>query len=62
MVVVTNVRPLYINYWNITEYLTLKSLSSNNSNDSENEDLQPWEVDLMVANQIIITVLGKCII
>ena len=58
MVVVTNVRPVYINYWNKTEYLINKSLSLNNSDDQD-EDLKVWEVELMVANQIIITVLGK---
>ena len=58
MVVVTNVRPVYINYWNKTEYLINKSLSLNNSDDQD-EDLKAWEVELMVANQIIITVLGK---
>ena len=54
----TNVRPIYINYWNKTEYLINKDKSDNN----HLEDLEQWESDVMVANQIIITILGSNIV
>ena len=56
--VVTNVRPTYINHWNKTKYLINKNKSDNNYL----EDLEQWESDVMVSNQIIITVLGSNIV
>ena len=58
MIVVTNVRPIFINYWNKTEYL----INKNKSDVNLQEDLEQWESDIMVANQIIITVLGSNIV
>ena len=47
----TNIRPLYINHWNKTEYL----MNLKNVNRTKVDDVDI----IMAANQIVIAALGK---